>query len=117
MARDIRVNSSDCFDRNKYFKKIKGEINKFEDICSGVFYSKDLVALTQTKNIVNGRVASITQRVRILTHDVISDLEVGDRVLYGGDFFKVEAITPDDVNENKQFSKRPRYDTIIDLIN
>lgn len=115
MARDVRTNQKDFFDRNKYYKRIEGT-QKFEEIPRGIFYSKDVVAMTTTPVIVNGKVKDKRYEVVIVTQDIVSDLEVDDMVEYGGEMFRVEKIIADDLNENKKFSTRPRFETQITLV-
>lgn len=115
MARDVRTNQKDYFDRNKYYKRIK-ETNTYEKEPSGIFYSKDLVAMTSTPVIFNGKVKDLRYEVTIVTQDIVSDLEVDDIVEYGGERFRVEKIIADDLNENKKFSNRPRFETQITLV-
>ena len=115
MARDTRCKQNDFYDRNKYYKRIKGTQEK-EEIPSGIFYSKDKQAMTFTPVIVNGKLKHVRAEVTIITKDIVSDLEVDDFVEYGGELFRVEKIIADDLNENKKFSNRPRFDTEITLV-
>lgn len=115
MARDIRTRQGDYYDRNKYYKRIKGT-QEMEKIASGIFYSKDKLAMTFTPTYVNGKLKHVRAEVVITTKDIVSDLEVDDYVEYGGEIFRVEKIIADDLNENKKFSNRPRFETEITLV-
>ena len=89
MARDVRTPQGDFYDRNKYYKRIKGTQEK-EEIPSGIFYSKDKQAMTFTPVIVNGKLKHVKAEVTIITKDIVSDLEVDDFVEYGGELFRFE---------------------------
>lgn len=116
MARDYRTNQADYYDRNKYYKRIEGKVNQYEEKPRGVFWSKDLIAMTETPVIVNGIVKGKRSEVTIVTLDQVTDLSVDDRVEYGGEFFRVEKIVADDLNKNKRFMKRPTFETQITLV-
>jgi hypothetical protein len=115
MARDVRTNQADYNDRNKYYKRIEGT-NEFEEKPRGVFWSKDLVAMTTTPIIINGKIKNVRYEVTIVTLDYIVDLQVDDEVEYGGERFRVEKIIADDLNKNKKFMTRPTFETQITLV-
>lgn len=115
MARDTRTNAKECHDRNKYYKRFEGT-QEYNVKPSGVFYSMDRVPLAITPVIINGKVKGSRREVTIVTYDTVSDLTVDDIVEYGGERFRVDKIVPNDVNDNKQFSRRPRFETEITLV-
>lgn len=115
MARDVRTNAREYNDRNKYYKRIKGT-QDIEPKEAGVFYSKDVVPLKAVPIIINGKAKGRQFTVTIVTQDIIKDLETDDVVEYGGDRYRIASIVANDTNENKQFSKRPRFETTIELV-
>lgn len=117
MARDIRTKQNDYFDRNKYYKhKIVDNVVVRDEVCAGVFYSKDVVALSSNKNGLGNDTQYVVNQVVITTRDVVSDLEINDFVLYGGELYRVDNIIADDTNKAKQFSNRPDFNTQITLV-
>ena len=115
MARDVRTNAREYHDRNKYYKRIEGT-QDFEEKPRGVFYSQDVNPLTITPQIINGKAKGTRYEVTIKTLDTITDLTVDDLVEYGGERYRVNSIVANDTNENKQFSKRPKFETTIVLV-
>lgn len=115
MARDTRTNAKECHDRNKYYKRIKGT-QEYDVKPSGVFYSMDKIPLTIVPVVINGKVKGYRKEVTIVTYDTITDLTVDDMVEYSGERWRVNQITPNDNNDNKEFSRRPRLETEIVLV-
>ncbi len=115
MARDTRTNAKECHDRNKYYKRIEGT-QEFETKPRGIFYSTDEIPLTIAPIVVNGKAKGKKYEVTIKTYDTVTDLEVDDIVEYSGERWRVNQVTPNDVNDNKQFSNRPRFETTIVLV-
>jgi len=82
--------------------------------CQGVFYSNDHTPFT-TSSVKMGNVKKKVVTGSIITYDFIPDLEEDDFILYEGDLFIVKDISREDLTENKQYSTRPSYETIIEL--
>lgn len=115
MARDLRAQKSGYCDRNKFYKRIEGT-NEFEKEPFGVFYSKDEVAMSTNVQRIGAKIKDKRSEVVIRTNDCVAGLEVDDRVLYGGEFFRVERIVADDDAVNKEKSNRPKFETLITLV-
>lgn len=116
MAIDIRQSHVGTHDRNKYYKGIYVDDMKLvkDAVAQGVFYSYD-VAPMNVKTVTLGSAMIKQYLVTIETNDTVSDLEVDDYVLYGGDLWIVETITADDETKNKEFNSRPVFKTTIQL--
>jgi len=116
LAIDLRRSRTGKYSRNKYYK---GEyVDKMKLIkgakAQGVFYSSDLEPMTIT-TIAVGMVKKKQYLIRLLTHDYIPDLTADDFVLYEGTLWLVDSVVFDDLNDNKEFSTRPSYETTIQL--
>jgi hypothetical protein len=118
MGIDIRTGRSQMYDRNKYYKADYVDNMKLSQnaVALGVFYSTDLIPL-EVQKVVNGNVMSKQYVITIVTHDIVSDLEINDYVLYAGsDLYRVDSIISEDVNDQKRFSARPSFKTTIRLV-
>ena len=116
MALDTRRSRAGKFSRNKYYKgEYVEKMQLVKDaISQGVFYSSDKEAFT-VSTIVSGAMKKQMITGVIVTNDYIPDLEPDDFVEYEGILHLVEKVVFDDLNDNKEFSTRPSYETTITL--
>ena len=112
------VQSRDKYnDRNQYYKRSYVDNMKLNPgaVSEGVFYSTDTIPL-ERQTIIMGSVKKTALTITIETLDSVENMDVDDYVLYSdGNLYIVENIVAEDVNENKEFSKRPSFKTTIRL--
>lgn len=117
MGIDVSRSRNEYFDRNQYFKRNYVDNMKLLSgaVSEGVFYSKDVVPL-EKQTIVMGSVKKTAYVITIETNDSVDNLDVDDFVLYSdGNLYLVDNIVAEDINDNKEFSKRPSFKTTIRL--
>ena len=114
MARDIRYAQSG--DRNKYYKAEYVNQNKLTQNaeCEGVFYSVDYEPIKHTVEWINGTQYK-AKRVKIVTKDYITNLELDDYVLYNGEYWLVDGLEIEDIEDNAKPFLRHANKTIISL--
>ena len=116
MARDIRVINRDGYnDRCRFYKRKTGEVNKFEELPSGIFYCKVVVPEEVSVNIINGKIKDKLHHVSVETLDVVVDLIVDDRVQFRGELWSVDKIIRDEFKLSTRFNNRPMTRTTITL--
>jgi len=117
MGLDSRRSRAGNHSRNKYYKgeyvDDKGQLIK-DAIIQGIFYSTDYEDFTKT-TINMGSIKKKQVSGKLVTTDYVGDLEPDDYVLYDGNLYVVTNIVEGDLNENKQYSTRPSFQTIISV--
>lgn len=112
MGIDILQSRANRFDRNKFYKREYVNSMKLVvgAIAQGVFYSTDKVAFSEQTMAV-GNIKKTMKLITIETTDTITNLEVDDFVLYGGDgqLYIVDNIIAEDHNQGKEFSSRTSF--------
>lgn len=117
MGIDVSRTRKEYNDRNQYYKRQYVDNMKLTNsaISEGVFYSTDSQPL-EKQTIVMGSVKKTAYIITIETQDSIDNLDVDDYVLYAdGNLYIVDNIVSEDINEHKEFSKRPSFKTTIRL--
>lgn len=116
MGIDLNFSRRDKTIRAKFFKRQYVENMKLipNAQVEGIFYVSDKDVFT-TRTIGTGNIKRTQTIGVIVTHDVVTGLEVDDFVLYFGTLFIVDDIVRNDETSHKEFSSRPKTITEIRL--
>lgn len=119
MGRDLRNSRKDFPDRCKWYKANYVMNKKLvqDAICEGVFYSRDVVDQSESKQVQFGVANHQQSRLTIETPDYIGEIKIDDFLLLDGDLWRVTeipAIKDDDAG--KYYSTRPKTLTTLVLL-
>lgn len=118
MARDIfykNVEDKSGYDiRCKVFKRIK-ETQTYDPKVKCVFYAKEIAPYQETPIKVNGKILEKRMQATIETLDYVNQLDVDDRILYLGDFYRVASMSTISIS-SQAYSIRPSKKTTIVLV-
>jgi hypothetical protein len=116
MGIDVNLSRKDKTVRAKYYKREYVQNMKLVQNAkvAGIFYVSDKDVFS-TSTVFSGNIKKTQTIGVVITHDVVTGLEVDDFVLYFGNLFVVEDIVRNDDTNNKEFSSRPKTITQIRL--
>jgi len=116
MGIDVNLSRKDKTVRAKYYKRQYVQNMKLVQNAqvAGIFYVSDKDVFS-TSTVFAGNIKKTQTIGVVVTHDVVTELEVDDYVLYFGNLFIVEDIVRNDQTSHKEFSIRPKTITQIRL--
>ena len=119
MGRDLRFSKKEYNTRCKWYKARYVVNQKLiqDAICQGVFYCKDLIDYSESKQVQYGVASARASKLTIQTPDYIGDLSIDDYIDYDGELWRVAEIPAmADDNPNKIFSTRPKTLTTLVIV-
>ena len=116
MGIDVHESRRDKTKRVKYYNRQYVDNMKLiqNAVVQGVFYTTDKDVFT-TQTVAVGNIKKTQTTGVVITHDVVTNLNVDDYVSYAGSLYVVVDIVRNDNNANKEFSSRPKTITEIRL--
>lgn len=115
---DIYTSRRNEFDECAYWSRDDDEqdLSKYayENDITGIFYAKEMSALSTQKNNVGGVFLYDEDSITIETSDIVS-IKAGDIVRYDDKLWLVMSVQKKEIHKRKQFLKDSFYKTYIQL--